>query len=191
VEITLPDGRVITSDRPEVNALLSAALGRAVELVSAPPDQATIEHYWPEVEGTPYQDTITQIVMPAGTFFDACPVHAISTATLARLQAISPTSNFDARRFRPNIVIQPVDGAEGFIDEAWVNQTLSVGEEARLSVFKGCPRCVITTLPQSDLPVDLNILRTAVQHNRAIAGIRATVLQPGLIQCDDPIWVDI
>lgn len=190
VEITLPDGRVITSDRPEANTLLSAALGREVQLVSAPPAQASIEHYWPQVEGTTYQDTVTQIVMPPGTFFDACPVHAISTATLAQLQALSPTSTFDPRRFRPNIVIQPVDGAAGFIDEDWVNQTLRVGDEACLSVFTGCPRCVMTTLPQTELPADLNILRTTAQHNRVIAGIRATVLQGGVVRCNDPIWVD-
>jgi uncharacterized protein YcbX len=190
VEITLPDGRVTTSDRPEVNALLSAALGRAVQLVSAPPAQASIEHYWPQVEGTTYQDTVTQITMPAGTFFDACPVHAISTATLAQLQALSPSSDFDARRFRPNLVIQPVDGVAGFIDEDWVNQTLRVGDEARLNVFTGCPRCVMTTLSQADLPADLNVLRTTAQHNRVIAGIRTTVLQGGVVRYNDPIWAD-
>ncbi|TVQ08051.1 MAG: MOSC domain-containing protein [Leptolyngbya sp. DLM2.Bin27] len=191
VEITLPNGQVVASDCPEVNALISAALGREVQLVSAPPAQASIEHYWPEVEGTAHQDTVTQIVMPVGTFFDACPVHAISTATLARLQAISPTSNFDARRFRPNLVIQSAEGVEGFIDEGWVKHTLIVGEAARLRVFTGCPRCVMTTLPQADLPADLAILRTTAQHNRVIAGIRATVLQPGIMRCNDPIWLDI
>lgn len=188
VEITLPDGRITTSDRPEINTLLSEALGREVQLVSTPPAQASIEHYWPEVEGTAHQDIVTQIVLPSGTFFDACPVHAISTATLAQLQALSPTSRFDARRFRPNLVIQPVDGAEGFIDEAWVHQTLILGEAAQLQVMTGCPRCVMTTLPQADLPTDLTILRTTAQYNDVIAGIRATVLQTGSVQCNDPIW---
>ncbi len=190
VEITLPDGRVTTSDRPEVSALLSTLLEREVQLVSTPPDQASIEHYWPPVAGTTHQDTVTQIVMPVGTFFDACPVHAISTATLAQLQALSPTSHFDARRFRPNIVIQPADGAAGFIDEAWVNQTLSIGENAQIGVFTGCPRCVMTTLPQADLPADLGILRTTAQHNRVIAGVRATVLQGGTIRHNDSVWLD-
>jgi uncharacterized protein YcbX len=159
-------------------------------LASAPPDQATIEHYWPEVAGTAHQDTVTQIVMPTGTFFDACPVHAISTATLAQLQALGPTSQFDARRFRPNLVIQPAEGAQGFIDEAWVNHTLTLGATARLHVFTGCPRCVMTTLPQGDLPADLGILRTTAQHNRVIAGIRATVLEGGTVARGDAIWAE-
>jgi len=190
VEIFLPDGQTTTSGNPEVNTLLSTALDRPVRLISAVPDLASIEHYWPEVEGTKYQDAITQIVMPTGTFFDACHVHAISTATLARLQELSPASTFDARRFRPNLVIQPVGDSVGFVEEVWVNHTLVIGETARLNVFTGCPRCVMTTLPQSELPADLDILRTTARHNQVIAGIRATVLQGGLIRQGDPIWVE-
>lgn len=190
VEITLPDGRRTSSDSPDVDALLSTALGRPVQLLAAARAEASIEHYWPEVPGTTHQDTITQIVLPAGTFFDACHVHAISTATLDRLRAIAPNGEIDARRFRPNMVIQPADGAEGFIDETWVNQTLTIGSEARLTVFTGCPRCVMTTLPQADLPADLGILRAIAQHNRVIAGIRATVLQAGTIRCNDSIWME-
>ncbi len=189
VEILLPDGQSILSSSDEINTQLSIALGRSVRLISAVPEQASIEHYWPEVEGTKYQDAITQIVMPTGTFFDACHVHAISTATLAWLQELSPASNFDARRFRPNLVIQPVENAAGFVEDAWVNQTLVIGETARLNVFTGCPRCVMTTLPQSELPTDLDILRTTARHNQVIAGIRATVLQGGLIRQGDPIWI--
>ncbi|WP_040695606.1 MOSC domain-containing protein [Nodosilinea nodulosa] len=191
VEITLPDGRRTSSLSPALNELLSNALGRPVQLISSAREGASIEHYWPEVAGTTYQDTVTHIVMPEGTFFDACHVHAISTATLAQLAALSPTNNFDARRFRPNIVIQPAEGsAGGFIDEGWVNQTLQIGEAAQLRVFTGCPRCVMTTLPQSELPADLGILRTTAKHNRVIAGIRATALRPGRIRCNDPIWVE-
>jgi hypothetical protein len=190
IEISLPDGQSTTSGSAEVNTLLSGALGRPVRLISAVPDQASIEHYWPEVEGTKYQDAITQIVMPTDTFFDACHVHAISTATLARLQELSPASTFDARRFRPNVVIQPVESTVGFVEDAWVHQTLSIGETARLNVFTGCPRCVMTTLPQSELSADLDILRTTARHNQVIAGIRATVLQGGLIRQGDPIWLE-
>ncbi|NJL47064.1 MAG: MOSC domain-containing protein [Leptolyngbyaceae cyanobacterium SM2_5_2] len=190
VEISLPDGQSTNSSSTEVNTLLSTVLGRPVRLISAVPDQASIEHYWPEVEGTKYQDTITQIVMPTGTFFDACHVHAISTATLARLKELSPASTFDVRRFRPNLVIQPVGDRFGFVEDAWVNHTLAIGETARLDAFTGCPRCVMTTLPQSELPADLDILRTTAQHNQVIAGIRATVLQGGLIRQGDPIWIE-
>lgn len=48
----------------------------------------------------------------------------------------------------------------------------------------------MTTLPQADLPKDLGILRTVAQHNRVIAGIRASVLQSGTIRRGDPIWLE-
>jgi hypothetical protein len=54
-----------------------------------------------------------------------------------------------------------------------------------LSLTDACPRCVMTTLPQGDLPRDLGILRTAVQHNHAHVGVYATVIRGGTIHRDD------
>ncbi|MGF1574597.1 MAG: hypothetical protein ACFCU9_01435 [Cyanophyceae cyanobacterium] len=63
----------------------------------------------------------------------------------------------------------------------------SIGETVRLSIDILCPRCVVTTLAQSDLPADLNILRITAQYNNVIAGIRLSVLQGGPIRRHDPI----
>jgi uncharacterized protein YcbX len=67
---------------------------------------------------------------------------------------------------------------------------LAIGDEVRLSIDTACPRCVVTTLAQSGLPTDLDILRTTAQHNHVIAGIRASVLQSGTIHWNDPIWLE-
>src|SRR5260370_3343400 len=53
-------------------------------------------------------------------------------------------------------------------------QVLAIGDSVRLSVTAPCPRCVMTTLPQGDLPKDTGILRTAARHNRANVGIYAS-----------------
>ncbi len=53
-------------------------------------------------------------------------------------------------------------------------QVLAIGDSVRLSVTGPCPRCVMTTLPQGDLPKDTGILRTAARHNRANVGIYAS-----------------
>ncbi len=93
------------------------------------------------------------------------------------------------RRFRPNIVVEPTPGQDGFVENAWVGRTVAVGERLRLNVTGPCPRCVMTTLPQADLPPDAGILRTAAQHNRVHVGVYAAVLRGGTVRRGDSVRV--
>jgi hypothetical protein len=61
------------------------------------------------------------------------------------------------------------------------------------------PRCVMTTLPQADLPKDPGILRTAAQHNRLdipgvgrypCVGVYAGVASGGTVRRGDPVALD-
>jgi hypothetical protein len=92
--------------------------------------------------------------MVAGTFFDAAAVHVLTTATIERLREFFPHGRFEVRRFRPNIVVEPVTTEEDFVENDWLGRTLTIGDELRLSITNPCPRCVMTTLPQGDLPRD-------------------------------------
>jgi uncharacterized protein len=56
-----------------------------------------------------------------------------------------------------------------------------------LSVTGPCARCVMTTLPQGDLPRDPGILRTAARHNQVNVGIYAAVARGGTIHRGDPV----
>jgi len=189
VKVSLPNGKSMTSEDPDISKILSTALGRDVELLSCPPEAPTLEQYWPAVEGTAHQDAMTQLLMPMGTFFDSCSIHALTTATLARLQQLYPDGQFERCRFRPNIVIKPTSHEITFLENDWVGGILAIGETVHLSIDTACPRCVVTTLAQSGLPDDLNILRTTAQYNNVIAGIRMSVLQGGTIRRNDPIWL--
>ena len=60
----------------------------------------------------------------------------------------------------------------------------------RLGITGPCPRCVMTTLSQSDLPRDNGILRTAAQHNRANVGVYASVLQGGKLCRGDSLSLE-
>ena len=190
VKFSLPDGGFITSEAIDTSSILSGLLGREVQLLSSAPQTSSLDQYWPNVEGTAYQEAITELVLPSGTFFDSCSIHAITTATLARLQELYPEGQFDLRRFRPNLLIKPVSDEAAFVEDGWVGNVLAIGEHVRLSIDTACPRCVVTTLAQTDLPNDLGILRTAAQHNNVIAGIRASVLQGGTIHRNDSIWLE-
>jgi len=55
----------------------------------------------------------------------------------------------------------PASGERAFVENAWVGQTLAIGDKVRLSVTGPCGRCVMTALAQGDLPKDPEILRTA------------------------------
>jgi uncharacterized protein YcbX len=139
------------------------------------------------MEGLDFRDTVTDFALPAGTFFDCAVVHLLTTATLDRLAELYPRGRFEVRRFRPNIVVQPASGERGFIENTWVGHTLAVGDEVRLSITGPCPRCVMTTLPQADLPRDPDILGTAARHNDVHVGVYAAVVQGGMIRRGDSV----
>jgi uncharacterized protein YcbX len=113
-------------------------------------------------------------------------IHLLTTATLDRLRELYPPGRFEVRRFRPNIVVETASG-ENFVEDAWIGQILAIGDAVRLSITGPCGRCVMTTLPQGDLPRDTGILRTAAQHNRANVGVYASVLHGGKVRRGDSV----
>ncbi len=151
-------------------------------LRGAVPAAPVLEEYWPDIEGLPHRDAVTDEAMPRGTFFDLAVVHLLTTATLDRLREIYPQGRFEVRRFRPNVVVACSPGTTGFVEQNWVGQTLALGDEVRLRITGPCPRCVMTTLPQSDLPRDSGILRTAVQHAGGHVGVYASVERGGTLR---------
>jgi uncharacterized protein YcbX len=200
VRITLPDGTIINSEQPDVHEALSKVLKRKVTLdaiayvdeergESTLPDPrtATAEEYWADIEGLEHRDTVTDFGLPEGTFFDCAVVHLLTTATLDRLRELYPPGRFEVRRFRPNIVVETANGEKDFVENAWIGQILAIGDAVRLSITGPCGRCVMTTLPQGDLPRDTGILRTAAQHNRANVGVYASVLQGGKVRRGDSV----
>jgi uncharacterized protein YcbX len=193
VRITLPDGTSVTSQQGDLNEILSKALNRNVTLAAVERDQLTpanAEEYWPDMEGLDHRDTVTDFALPEGTFFDCAMIHVLTTATLDRLRELYPEGRFEVRRFRPNIVVAPASAERGFVETAWIGRTLGIGSEVRLTINGPCPRCVMTTLRQGDLPKDSGILRVAAQHNQANVGVYATVLHGGRIRRDDLITLD-
>ena len=194
VRITVPDGRQELgggeSPTETIHQLLSDELGREVTLAKVPPDSPSLEEYWPDMEGLAFRETVTDESLPRGTFFDIGIVHLLTTATLDRLRELYPEGRFDVRRFRPNLVVTPIEGAAGFVENDWVGHILAIGggaDEVRLRVTQPCTRCVMTTLAQGDLPKDPGILRTAAQHNQVNVGVYATVGRSGRIRPGDAI----
>jgi uncharacterized protein YcbX len=182
VRVTMPDGTSATTDEGELPKLLSEALGREVTLSAALPT-ATAEEYVID------DDEVASFDLPVGTFFDAAVVHLVTTATLDRLRSLYPEGRFEPRRFRPNIIVATRRDTSGFVENDWVGHEIAIGEHVRLRVTMATGRCVMTTLPQGDLPKDSGILRTAAQHNNAQVGVYAEVISGGPVRRGEPITV--
>ena len=190
VRITLPNGTIATTEQGDLDQALSDVLGREVTLAATAPETPSLEEYWPDLDGLAHRETVTDESMPAGTFFDLAVIHVLTTATIDRLREFYPQGRFEVRRFRPNIVVEPDSGAKGFVENDWIGHTLAVGKEVRLSITGPCPRCVMTTLPQGDLPRDPGILRTAAQHNQVNVGVYANVVRGGVLRRGDPVRLE-
>jgi uncharacterized protein YcbX len=182
VHIDLPDGASIRSDDPAVARTLSAFLQREVDLERI----RTVPITPAEREAIMRGDTMP----PARDFFDEEVVHLIATGTLAHLRALSGGDHdFDARRFRANIIVDTGANANSFVEDEWLNGRLEIGDAVRITGMRPALRCAITTHPQDELPHDPAILRTAWQFHQAYTGIFAAVEAEGTIQVGDPVFL--
>jgi MOSC domain-containing protein len=200
--VTLPDGRTVRTDDSGASEALSRALGRPATLQSRAPESPILEEFWLEdgPDGRSLTDEAIAGGSPAGTFFDYAVVHLVTTATLDRLSELYPDGRFDERRFRPNVLVAVAEES-GFVENDWVGKTVAIGDAVRLAVTDPCPRCVMTTLAQEDLPADAGILRTAARHNSLVGGeargpdgkyaasvgVYARVLDGGLVRQGDRV----
>ncbi len=197
VRIALHDGSNTESTARDCHQVLSKALKRTVILAVADRGwmsgvHATLpaawagkaEQYWPDMDGLDYRDAVTDFTLPRGTFFDGATVHLITIATLLKLHQLYPKGRFEPQRFRPNILVDTLDGTKEFVEQSWIDKTIKVGD-VKLVITGSTARCVITTLAQGDLPKDNGILRTAVQMNEGNVGVYAKVIQGGTMKRGD------
>jgi uncharacterized protein YcbX len=197
VRITFPDGASRRSDDPRIDAELSAALGASVRLVSGVQEHAmryvttTEDGAVTETEKTGHIGRLG----PEDRFFDLSPLHVITSATLERLRELEPGTDFDVRRYRPNLVLDTP--GDGFVENDWVGKALCIGR-VRITVLKLTARCVMPTLAQLGLPLDRRNLQAIAQHNRRVvppggalpcAGVYAAVDGDGLLRVGSRLQV--
>ncbi|MCB1685530.1 MAG: MOSC N-terminal beta barrel domain-containing protein [Pseudomonadales bacterium] len=205
--VTLPDGRELDINHPDMPAALSSLIDSPVTVWplmpadmldhyrrGAPvlPDQEaefrrmfarTPEEPLPELSAFPPE--LFEFESPLGTYFDAFPLLLMTSNGLRHLAGLMPGQRFDVRRFRPNFLIDvPVD--EPFPERAWAGRTLQIGS-AEIEVTIECPRCVMTTHGFGDLPRDPGIMRTLVREAGGNLGMYARVSKPGTVTIGDSL----
>lgn len=207
-EIELPDGSRVDTGDADVNERLSRALDHPVTLwpllpASArdhyrrgAPDHDTVEAelraMFGRLPGEPLPDVtrfppeLVEFESPPGTYFDAYPLLLLSQASLCALGERAPGSDFDVRRFRPNLLVSDTVASARFPELDWRGRRLRVGE-AVLEVVVECPRCVMVTHASDGLPRDPEVMRALVRETGGDLGVYATVETPGRVRAGDPV----
>jgi len=172
VNITFPDGSRVASDNPQINLRLSEVLEKKVRLS---PRQARDCSLLPALPTS-----------PPGTYFDAFPIHVLTTASLAAMRQSNPAADWDVRRFRPNFFVKTADGLSGLLEADWVGKTLRIGS-VEVKCEMPALRCGMTTNAQVGLPRDNSVLRTIVKEAEQNLGVYASVSLAGRVAEGDRV----
>ena len=184
VRVRLPDGPVFAPG-PECDRELSAWLDRPVRLLAANEHGASYEM---NVSAVDEDSPVIELPCPPGTYFDAAPVHLLTTSSLRSMAGLQSASVWDVHRFRPTLVIDTGDAA-GFPEDAWIGGEVAVGE-ARLRVFAPTVRCRMTAHAQNGLARDLEVPKAVNREHEGNLGVYAVVAAPGRVAVGDAVRTD-
>ena len=157
---------------PSIDANLRAAFSR------------TADEPVPDLSKLPKE--LFEFTSPLGTYFDAFPIHILTTASLAVMKQANPGSDWDVRRFRPNFFVKTVDGLAGLVESGWAGKTLRIGTVG-LKCEIPAMRCGMTTNAQKELPKDNSVLRTIVKDAKQDLGVYASVSRSGQVSEGDRV----
>ncbi|HCT81767.1 MAG TPA: MOSC domain-containing protein [Micromonosporaceae bacterium] len=118
--------------------------------------------------------------------FDAMPLSLITTQAVAALGGLAG-ADLNTLRFRPNLLIEAVDGA-AFPEDAWVGCTLGIGE-MRMRADRRDKRCAVTNIDPVTAQSNPEILRTLAFERELCLGIYGSTVQPGRIAVGDPVFI--
>ena len=129
--------------------------------------------------------TVFEFYTPPGTYFDLFPIHVLTTSALQLMSRLNPSANWDARRFRPNVLVD-TNATASAVENEWVGRAIRIGG----FIIKGelpTIRCAMPMHAQSDLPRDPTILRTIVREANQCLGLYASVIEAGGVSTGDAV----
>lgn len=208
VVIQFPDGRELVSPEEQV-AAISEFTGRPLMLHSLEPPQ-NLDHYrMSKPHSKEFMRALTDMLReeksafenfdqetgstpmeyscPPGAYYDAFPLHLLTTATLQHMTDESGEL-FDHRRFRPNLLVETENGINGVTEFDWVGKSLRVGE-ALLKVESRTIRCAMPAHEQAHCGLSQNrkINKSLHQITNRFLGVYLNVERGGSIQTGDEI----
>ncbi len=159
LRVVTPDGEELEAHGAELRERLSQAHGQPVELFY-------LKH----------------------GIYDEAPLSLISTSTLTALERASGV-DLDARRFRPNILVEAASG-EPFAEDSWIGHVIAFGSRgpaSAMSVSRRDLRCRMINLDPETAVSDLRVLRAVGQSHDAYAGVYGSTFKTGTVRVGDEI----
>ncbi|MFB9685542.1 MOSC domain-containing protein [Amycolatopsis plumensis] len=114
---------------------------------------------------------------------DEAAVHLLTTSSLAWLAERAPEAEIDARRLRPNLLLDTGPAPE-LTEDTWVGERIRIGE-VELEILRKAVRCVMVDLPWDGLPTAPGLLKTITAANGMTLGVHARVVRGGTLHVGD------
>jgi uncharacterized protein YcbX len=212
VEITFPDGTVLSSRDDAVHTKLSELAGRDVRLTALPPAEDTSLHKLnregradtmspaflrtafgvgedeklPDLSMFGISDMVTfaRYSTPPGMFVDLAPIHVLSKTSLATIGA-EVGEDLDVRRFRPNVLLALDNPDDDLPESHWTGGRLTVGD-AVLNVAMPTVRCVMPSRAQPGFGVNRQITKAVAARADRCLGVYCWIERGGQITTGDP-----
>ena len=167
VQILVPAGTWLEAGSAEAQQAISNFLGFEADLL-------------PHV---PYGTVGRNAIAP---HYQRANLLLVTTASMRKLAGLlGSAGEVDARRFRPNIVVETAAGAAGFVEQEWIGRELAIGESV-VKVREPCPRCPFVTLAQGELLSLPSVLHTISQEADGNFGVYCEVIKGGMVSTGDP-----
>ena len=128
-----------------------------------------------------------------GLSFDEYPISVLSQASLEMLEQLAGgIVGFEARRFRPNFLLE---GCSPHEEDSWLGGVVAVGPDLKLRMVAPDPRCAITTVDPDTGKRDFDVPRLLLTYRPAVRapyfGVYGTVEVQGVVSIGDEVRLDV
>jgi uncharacterized protein YcbX len=150
-----------------------------------------------ELRGDALRDEITaahgapvELMQLKNGIFDDGALAIITTTSIATVSKEAGVVA-EQRRFRPNLVIETSDRSP-FPEDAWVGQTIRIGEGENAPSVAICNRdvrCAMLNIDPDTAATDPRLVKAAVRLNQNCTGVYATTIRTGPVRVGDVVYL--